>query len=214
MASAACLPRHWNRSRSKLLFFPGQEAPPSPSRPTLSALRGRISELSAQRLAAVFTLATRWVVEAQQAGEVAVWLQPPLGQLYPPDLAEAGVDLDQLVVVRAPDSRAVARAAELLLRSGGVGLAVLDLVSSQPRERGWLNRLSSLALAHRAALVCLTATPSERPSLASLVSLRVDAQLTRRHDGGFTLSASVLKDKRGMPHRMFQEVYRGPLGLR
>lgn len=221
MSSRACLPHRWNRARSKLLFLctdglagGTNESSAVSSRPTLAALRGRITEISGPQPAAAFSLAVRWVVEAQRMGEIAVWLQPPAGQLYPPDLAEAGVELAQLVVVRVPDGHACARAAELLLRSGGVSLAVLDLVSSRPRRRGWLNRLSSLALAHQAALVCLTTTPAEQPSLASLVSLRLDPQLVRKRGPGFTLVTSVRKDKRGMPHRTFEEELRGPLGLR
>jgi recombination protein RecA len=231
----AVLPEQWSQSGSRLLFFPsaapGPDAGADAGRPTLAALRGRVTEVSGTRPAAALTLTVRWVVEAQAAGEAAVWLQGPDGLLFPPDLADAGVDLDRLLVARLPDGDAIARAADFLLRSGGVGLAVLDLLAPgderrtpgaaapgsttvTPRRGGWLNRLLALALAHQAGVVCLTATPDDRPSLASLVGLRVGPRLTRLPRGGFRLDTTVLKDKRSQPHRNYQEVCRGPLGLR
>ena len=46
---------------------------------------------------------------------------------YPPDVAQLGIDLAALVVVRVPKPDAIARPGEKLLRSGGLGLVVLDL---------------------------------------------------------------------------------------
>ena len=225
----ALLPESWSREGSRLLFFPSAAGRPTPERPTLEALRGRLTEVSGEQAAAALTLAVRWVVEAQSAGEMAVWLQSGDGLLYPPDLADAHVDLDRLVVVRLPDADGIPRAGELLLRSGGVGLAVLDLLAPgacrdgptgltirtvRPRRSGWMNRLLALAQTHEAGVVCLTATPDEEPSLASLVGLRLGPRLVRCRGGGFRLETTVLKDKRAQPHRSFQEGCRGPLGLR
>ena len=41
---------------------------------------------------------------------------------------DGGIDLDALPVVRVPDARAAGRAADHLVRSGGFGLVVIDLV--------------------------------------------------------------------------------------
>lgn len=244
----ARLPEQWSESGSKLLFFPAAERRPAPLRPTLEALRGRLTEVSGERPAAALTLAVRWVVEAQANGEVVVWIQSTEGMLHPPDLVDAGVDLERLVVVRLPDGNAIARAADFLLRTGGVGLAVLDLLTPQtttrprhepprehsaglalpwrqravglraqtvlPQRNGWLNRLLALALAHQAGVVCLTTTTADRPSLASLVGLRLEPRLALGSDGRFALETTVLKDKRAQPHRSYREVCRGPLGLR
>lgn len=187
---------------------------PTPQGSALTGLRGRIGELSGAQPAALLTMAARWVVEAQREGEPALWVTTPHGRLYPPDLADAGVDLERLVVVRVPDAAGVARAADFLLRSGGAGLVVLDLLAGPPRNRGWPNRLLSLAIAHQSAIVCLTTTPAEQPSLSSLVSLRLDVQLERAGRRGLDLHSTVLKDKRGMPYRTTREACRGPLGLR
>lgn len=190
--------------------------PPSPTRglPALPALRGRLSEVSGTNPAAVLTMAVRWVVESQRDGEIVAWIHREGSGLYPPDLHDAGVDLERLVVVCVPTATDIPRAADFLLRSGGLGLAVLDFQEARPRRLAWLNRLLGLATTHQSAVLCLTPTRSHHPSLSSLVSLRVDASLRRRHRGGFSLQAEVLKDKRGNPHRQSVEECRGPLGLR
>src|SRR5262245_7284003 len=94
------------------------------------AAPGRMIEVSGVGAAARHTTAAALVREAQQGGGRTVWIQPEGGSLVPPDLAEAGVDLQALVVVHVPKDRGevgLARAAELLLRSGAIGLVVLDL---------------------------------------------------------------------------------------
>ncbi len=94
------------------------------------ATPGRMIEVSGVGAAARHTTAAALVRQAQLDGETTVWIQPEGGSLFPPDLAEAGVDLQALVVVHVPRDRGevgLARAAELLLRSGAVGLVVIDL---------------------------------------------------------------------------------------
>lgn len=94
------------------------------------AAPGRMIEVSGVGAAARHTTAAALVRQAQLDGETTVWIQPEGGSLFPPDLAEAGVDLQALVVVHVPRDRGevgLARAAELLLRSGAVGLVVIDL---------------------------------------------------------------------------------------
>lgn len=91
---------------------------------------GRMIEVSGVGAAARHTTAAALVRQAQLEGETTVWIQPAGGSLFPPDLAEAGVDLQALIVVHVPRDRGevgLARAAELMLRSGAVGLCVLDL---------------------------------------------------------------------------------------
>jgi recombination protein RecA len=94
---------------------------------SLATMRGRLVELSARGATATLTMAMDIVVEAQTQHEPVAWITLATGTFYPPDVAECGVDLAALVVVRTPDATAAARAAERLLRSGAFGLVVIDL---------------------------------------------------------------------------------------
>src|SRR3954447_512163 len=76
----------------------------------LAALRGRLVELSARGATATLTAAIEIVAEAQEQAEPVAWLTLQTGTFYPPDLADSGIDLSALVVVRAPDATAAARA--------------------------------------------------------------------------------------------------------
>src|SRR2546423_4841174 len=97
----------------------------------LGALRGRLVELSARGASATLTTAIGFVLEAQSAAEPVGWITPASASFYPPDVADSGVDLAALVVVRAPTAIAAVRAAERLLRSGAFGLVVIDYTSGE-----------------------------------------------------------------------------------
>jgi recombination protein RecA len=111
-----------------------------PALPALSAVplaeqlpQGRLTEIARLAAGAQLSLAVSCVVGAQARGETVAWIQLQGGTLYPPDLAEGGVDLDALLVVHVPvaaGSAGLCKAAELLLRSGSLGLVVIDLVGS------------------------------------------------------------------------------------
>jgi recombination protein RecA len=160
-------------------------------------LVGRLVELSSARASAALSLAFELVLEAQRRGENVVWLTGPADSFWPPDVAELGVDLDALVVVRAPRAADVATAADWIARSGAFGLVVLDLttLASANVPIAAQSRLLSLAQKHSAALVCLTRKSSDRPSLSSLVSLRAEASLRRRGRDAFECELAILKDK-------------------
>ncbi len=113
---------------------------------------GRIIELSGAARSARFTTAVRLVLAVQEKSPV-VWIQPEGGTLFPPDLAEAGVELSTLTVIHVPastpatslrsgssrpgpasvDLLSLARVAELVLGSGGFGLVVVDCTDSMPQ---------------------------------------------------------------------------------
>jgi recombination protein RecA len=175
---------------------------------------GRLVELSGAGATATLTLAFTLVLDAQQRGDPAAWITTTAEGFYPPDVAEGGVDLDALVVVRVPDARAVARAADRLARSGAFGVIVLDLGAAAEIPTPLQARLAGLAETHHTALVCLTAKGPEAPSLGSLVSLRVHAQRKRIAGRRCSLELIVLKDKRAGPTWGYREVCRGPAGLR
>jgi len=119
--------------------------------------------------------------------------------------AAIGLDLGALVVIRAPQLRALGRAADQLARSGGVRLIVVDLGAAldpwgQPLSQAHASttrvsqtratsnhpdaaigmplqsRLLGLAQKHQIALVFLSHKSPDDASLSSLVSLRGHVQ--------------------------------------
>ena len=183
----------------------------------LAALRGRLVELSARGATATLTTAIDLVLEAQVAGEPVVWIMLANGSFYPPDVADTGVDLAALVVIRAGDATGAARAAERVLRSGAFGLVVLDLsaagAGAHEISMAHQGRLVTLAQAHDAAVVCLTEKPAETASLGSLVSLRAEALRARSGGADFELTLRALKDKRRGPGWTRKLKARGPAGF-
>lgn len=192
----------------------------------LTELAGRLVELSGDGASAVLTAATKMMLDAQAAREPAAWIGTDESCFFPPDVAESGVDLSALLVVRIPFARLaadsgkrtranlVAVAAERLMRSGAFGLMLLDLgrdhVLSQPLQ----SRLLGLAQHHQAAVLCLTEKSAHEASIGSLVSLRVHVGRTWLGGERFACELHVRKDKRHGPVWSEQEVCRGPMGLR
>jgi len=187
-------------------------APVREARWSLDELRGRLVEISARGAAATLTTAIELVAEAQQQSEPVAWIARDSGTFYPPDVADSGVDLAALVVVRVASISSIAavRAAERLLRSGAFGFVVIDdLVELSIASQG---RLVTLAQTHDAAIACLTRKPDDAASLGSLVSLRAEA-LRRRGAGDFEIAVRALKDKRRGPGWTYVAKRRGPAGL-
>jgi recombination protein RecA len=179
----------------------------------LPAVRGRLVELSARGATATLTAAIELVIEAQREAEPVAWIMGSQGSFYPPDVAESGVDLAALVVVRVPESSVCTRAAERLLRSGAFGLVVIDLGGTHTElPIAHQGRLVTLAQAHDAAVVCITEKSAEAASIGSLVSLRAEA-LRVRSPAGLELTMRVLKDKRRGPGWTQKHKVRGPAGF-
>ncbi len=135
----------------------------------LAELTGRIVEVTGQRGQGCTSWLAHLIARAQKDGETTAWLQIAPGELFPPDLAAAGIDVRALAVGLLPDLKAQLRAADILLRSGGFGIVVLDLACAQPsvaagsetraaRRPGdkSLGRLQGLCQKHGATLVLLT----------------------------------------------------------
>jgi recombination protein RecA len=182
----------------------------------LDSLRGRLVELSARGASATLTAAVEIVVEAQTQAEPVAWIAPTAGTFYPPDVADSGVDLAALVVVRVRDAIASARVAERLLRSGAFGLVVMDLCSpnggSAELATAIQGRLVTLAQTHDAAIVCITDKTPDTASLGSLVSLRAEAMRLRVRDE-VSITVRALKDKRRGPGWAHSVRRRAPSGL-
>lgn len=180
---------------------------------TLDAVSGRFVEVSGDAAGAPLTLVFRLVLEAQRRGEPTAWVGRRDSVFYPPDAADAGVDLAALAVVWTPDAMEAAGAADLLIRSGAFGLVALDLGAAARLPVAAQTRLAGLAQRHGAAFVCITEKGDARPSLGSLVSLRAHVVRVQRLDDRFRCVAHVLKDKRRGPGWRHAEVCRGPDGL-
>ncbi|MEN6526198.1 MAG: recombinase A [Candidatus Polarisedimenticolia bacterium] len=176
---------------------------------------GRIAELAAVGGAARLSLAFGLVREAQRRGEPAAWVAAGAGSFYPPDAAACGVRLEALPVVFVPGLAAAARAADTLLRSGGFGLVVVDVVGAAGELPAPLaTRLAGLARKHDAAVVFLAEAAEGAPSLTPLVGLRCAARRAEAGPGRFVCRAEALKDKRRGPGWAHEEIRRGPVGLR
>ena len=176
-------------------------------------LAGRLCELSSVPGAALMTAAFRLVLDAQLEGEPTAWITATTDTFFAPDAAESGVDLDALVVIRTPDARAAARAADRILRSGGFGLVVMDLHADSRVPVPLQVRLARQARDHHAALLCLTAKSREAPSLGPMVTLRGQTSCRRLAVDRFQCEIEILKDRRHGPGWRHTEICRGPDGL-
>lgn len=184
---------------------------------SLDRLAGRIVELSSPPVGASAGLnaAASLLVQAQLRGEPTAWITADGSCFFPPDLAECGVDLATLAVVRAESVAISLRAADRLLRSGAFGLVVLDFGAAPPAPLPppSQTRLAGLVHRHHATLLCLTRKGADAPSLGSLISLRGEGTLQRTGFDRFTWRLHVMKDKRQGPGWSHTEICRGPDGL-
>lgn len=175
---------------------------------------GHLLELSGSLCSARTTAAVSLVVRAQREGALVAWVQQTGGSLYPPDLAEAGVDLQSLVVVHVPREK-IPKAIEILLRADTFALVVMDIAEGTPGHADvWQTRLGGILRRQASKLVLLTKSGEEDPSLGPWISTRIAPTREREAPGRFVLVQRVLKDKRGralseQPHAL----YRAPHGL-
>lgn len=176
-------------------------------------LRGRMVELSCPYSSGALTFSRELILDAQAEGETCIWIAGDSGIFYPPDLAESGVDLASLVIVRCPDSESQYRALDIVLRSGGFGLALVDIGAAEPPSLSALSRLAGLVHRHETTLVFLTRKASETPSLGSLISLRVEADRHREGISCFQTFLTATKDKQRGPGWRHEVVVYGPPGL-
>jgi recombination protein RecA len=194
----------------------------SPAQPLAAQLPvGRLIELVGGGASARLTTAVGCLRMAQLRGETTAWVQRAGGSLFPPDLHDSGVDLDALVVVQVPlraGAHGPVKAAELLLRSGGFGMVVVDL-SAEPRgsalerDSAWQGRLCGMAREHGSWIVLLGPDGARRGVFGPLVSLCLEPRRQRVGPGAFTLEPHVLKDKSGLLGPLLAEPCQGPAGV-
>ena len=201
-------------------MFRLSELPARPSLRTfdLSTCAGRLVELSSPESSALLTTACRLVLDAQQNGDYAAWITLAGSSWFAPDVADIGIDLDALIVIRVTDAMQAARAADEIGRSDAFSLIVIDMgAERRAGERlpaAALTRLSGLALSQGMAFVFLTSKSAETASISSLISLRVETHSTPCGGGQYRTEMRIVKDKRQGPGAIHEEVCRAPAGLR
>lgn len=198
---------------SRLGIRQGERPAPHPDRWGLDTLAGGIAELSSDGQCAAMSAAVSLVLEAQRRGEPAAWVAVGRSTFYPPDVAQNGVDLVSLPVVRAADGRAAARTADKLLRCGAFAVVVVDFGRDHQVRVPAQSRLAGLAKKHRCVLLCLTRKKRDEPSIGSLVSLRGVTGVKKTGFNRFRGEIHVTKDKRRGPGWSHEETFRGPEGL-
>jgi recombination protein RecA len=195
---------------------------------------GRLIEIARTADGAQMTMAIACLRQAQMQAEPVAWVQRTGGALFPPDLVDSGIDLDALLVVHVGNGKGsehdLAKAAELLLRSGAFGMVVIDLtavpvgasanVDSAPSQqaRNGLelavqSRLLGLAREHRCNVLLLSERGNRSGSLGPLVSLCIEPKRTRVGRGAFAIEPHARKDKSGLLCALAVEARRGPWGL-
>ena len=155
--------------------------------------------------------ALQLLLECQRAGEWVAWVGNSKAPPYPPDMAEAGLDLGHFTLVFAEKSQQAATSAVKLLHSGAFALIILDLAAwSGPTALNMAlqSRMAALTRRHRSALVALTRKKPRDQSLGSLVALRAQVENAR-----WGVYIDVLKDKRHGPGQKTWQEAAPPAGL-
>ncbi|MFM2152372.1 MAG: Recombinase [Pseudomonadota bacterium] len=183
--------------------------------------KGGVSALTAPEGAGATSLLVRSLGRVTRSGALGAWVLPdvPGAGLSAPALAEAGVDLGRLLMVRTP-SREALWAAQLLARTGALGLVVVE-VSEEARSAeadSAMRRLVDAARAADTAVVVLSrgAYPAgatlrarlERPALLpaeAVQGVRRPVRLEVRHPSwGERAGLVVLERPRPPPPPLWQ----------
>jgi recombination protein RecA len=185
-----------------------------------AALQGRLVSLLPGTMNAPLSALFHVVWDAQKECETIAWIGGPQSCFYPPDVAARGVDLNGITVIRLNTDRDMWFAADTLIRSGGVGMVIIDLASVHSHRgtsKGTLalqHRLSGLARTHNTAVIILPHI-NPAPEAGALVSLTV-----RTHKmplgipvGTYQLGVTPKRDKNGTANWKIEEVCDAPDGL-
>jgi hypothetical protein len=166
--------------------------------------RGTIGTLEGTPSSGRMAIAARLLATATSTGLGAV-----VGMsAFPPALAAAGIRLERLLFVAAAEPVGIARAADILLRSGVFSAVVIPALPSGRGTRAatW-TRLASLAHRTNTALIAIGVDASSE--LRYFASLRIETTIERVHWNGppghfgslagYDVRATVRKHKRAAP---------------
>lgn len=161
---------------------------------TLVTLEGRVSS-------GRWAIASRLLAVVTERGLGAVIDD---GELYPPALAQSGVRLERLLVVRARTPLGIARAVDILVRSRACRVIVMP---AAPLRAAIWTRLAGLA--HRSGVVLVVVASQASPELGAAAGLRLGCALEHLvmtgsrgvwcTFAGFQFRAEVRKHKRAAP---------------
>jgi hypothetical protein len=166
--------------------------------------RGTIGTLEGPPSSGRSALAARLLGAATRRGLGAI-----VGvRLFPPALAAAGVRLDRLLIVQAEEPVEIARAADIVVRSGAFTVVVIPtLPSGRGTGSATWTRLASLT--HRANALLVAVGDEASAELRYFASVRLETAIERvRWNGpaghlgeltGYDVRATVRKHKRAAP---------------
>ncbi|HZW90575.1 MAG TPA: recombinase RecA [Myxococcaceae bacterium] len=153
---------------------------------------GQVVELWGEPASGRARLAFRAIAEAHRALRLAAWVDGPR-TLYAPALPPLGVRLEQLLVIRPPETRQLAWSALQLLRSGAFAAVGLDLTSTDVRLSPPESR-RLVEAASRSGGLLLLLTPSGAPADGTL-RLHVSAA------GPHAMRLEVVRSRQGSASR-------------
>jgi hypothetical protein len=177
----------------------------------LENLIGILAEISEETACGAVSFVTEIILEAQRRNEPVAWVAGVMSTWYPPDLASRGVDLGAVAVIRAGGEDESLTAAEWLVRSGALGLVIIDAEGEWKASDASLGRIQKLAERSRCAVVFLTRKRTHEPSLGSRISLR--GCITRSGSEPFHIAINTIKDKRSNSSHRQSRQYDGPSGM-
>jgi hypothetical protein len=177
----------------------------------LENLIGILAEVSEETACGAVSFVTEIVLEAQARNEPVAWVAGISSIWYPPDLSDRGVDLSAVAVIRAGGEEESLTASEWLVRSGALGLVIVDADAGWKPSDASLGRIQKLAERNQCAVVFLTRKRPHEPSLGSRISLR--GCISRTGTEAFHIAITTVKDKRSNSSSRQSRHYHGPSGM-
>lgn len=173
--------------------------------------RARLHELwpaQEQDMASATGFALLLALRASGADGPIVWIAEDKGEqrrgpLYPPGLAELGIDPARILFVRAPDEKALLRAAGDVVRSPAAGTAVIGLAGpAHSFDLTASRRLTLFAEASGVTAILLRACDPQGPSAATTrwrVAAALSAALEANAPGNPAFAVDLLRQRGGAP---------------
>jgi hypothetical protein len=174
-------------------------------------LVGILAEISEEVPAGALSFIVELIAEAQGKNEPVAWVAGTDSVFFPPDLSERGIDLSAVSVIRAGGETGSLTAAEWLVRSGAMGLVVVDTDGCWNVSDTSLGRILKLAERNLCAVIFLTHKRRHDPSIGSRITLR--GCITRSDVGPFVIDIHTIKDKRANSTYRQSRQYHGPSGM-